>query len=179
MARCSICHTLLTPTDARTACGECQQEYHRSCWDDLGGCATYGCKSAAVADKPPPPVLVGGGWGDSKICPACGTTIGSSLLLCRCGARFPYADPMTPAEYQDYKQKQSSISTSKSILVVLFFISLIGITAPITGAIAGIYSYVKRNELAGANGTYLALGWGSAALGATYALVMVFLGLGL
>jgi hypothetical protein len=178
MARCSICHTLLQPDEEKVSCPDCQQDYHQGCWKDLGGCATYGCKKAAVADKPPPPVLVGAGWGDVKVCPQCSLTIASSLLLCRCGARFPYADPMTPTDYQAYVSKQRAVSTSKAILLILFFVSIIGVTAPITGTIAGIYSYLKREQLSGANGTYLALGWGSAALGATYAVVMVFLGFG-
>jgi hypothetical protein len=178
MARCSICQTLVAPADERTLCPECQQEYHASCWKELGGCGTYGCKSAAVAEKPPPPVLVGSGWGDTKVCPACGMNIGSSLLICRCGARFPWADPMTPAEYQSLLEKQRSVSTSKSLLVVLFLLTLLGITAPVTGTIAGIYSYFKREQLSGANGTYLALGVGSAALGVTYGFVMIMLGLG-
>jgi len=178
MARCSICHTLLQPHEARTACPDCEQEYHQSCWSDLGGCATYGYKRAAVAEKPPPPVLVGTGWGDVKVCPVCNLTIASSLLVCRCGSRFPYADPMTPTEYQQHLARQRSVASAKAILLVLFFISLLGVTAPITGVIAGVYAYLKREDLAGANGTYLAIGWGSAALGATYTVIMVFLGLG-
>src|SRR5438876_1806454 len=116
MARCSICGTLIQPDEAPSAvtrCDECKQEYHQACWDEIGGCATYGCRQAAQAEKPPPPVQTGGGWGDTKPCPSCGTNIAASLLVCICGARFPWADPMTPLEYSDWHRKEDDVASSK------------------------------------------------------------------
>jgi hypothetical protein len=178
MARCSICHTLIQEADARADCPECQQEYHQSCWTELGGCGTYGCKKAAVAEKPPPPVLVGSGWGDTKECPSCGQNIGSSLLVCRCSATFPYADPMTRAEYVVWCQKEQSIKSSKTTLLMMFIVSLFGITAPVTGPIAGFYAWYSREKLAGQNGTYLAIGYGSAGLGVVYGVILALLAVG-
>src|SRR5262245_34189898 len=174
-ARCSTCHTRIDAAEAVHVCEECRQEYHRSCWDDLGGCATYGCKLAPAAEKPPPPVLVGTGWGDSKTCPACAQTIAASLLVCRCGAHFPWADPMTPAAYDRWRREQASLRTHKRVIVGLFLLSMFGFVAPLTGALAGTYAWFKRRALVGANGTYLALAAGSAALGATYAAIMLLL----
>jgi hypothetical protein len=178
MARCAICYTMITDSEAPTACPECQQDYHKSCWDEIGGCGSYGCKHAAVAEKPPLPVLVGAGWGDTKPCPHCGRDINSSLLVCSCGAKFPWADPMTITDYAEWLDQQKSISSARSLLIVLFLLSLIGFTAPIAGPVAGLYAWFKRTKLAGTGGTYLAMGYGSAAIGAIYTALIVLIALG-
>ena len=82
MARCAICYTVVGASEAAQQCPDCKTDYHQSCWNEIGGCGTYGCKKAAVAEKPPVPVLVGQGWGDQKPCPNCNAQIGSSLLVC-------------------------------------------------------------------------------------------------
>ena len=110
MARCSICYTVLADGEAVTSCTECHTDYHQSCWTEIGGCGSYGCKQAAVAQKPPLPVLVGAGWGDSKPCPACGNQIGASLLVCGCGARFPWADPISRDEYREIVDRDRAIA---------------------------------------------------------------------
>lgn len=178
MARCSICYTVLTPAEPATQCPACQQDYHQSCWNEIGGCGSYGCKHAAVAEKPPLPVLVGAGWGDAKACPQCATEIGASLLVCRCGAKFPWADPMTPAEFAAWTSDQRALATARRVLIVLFILSLTGMAAPITGLVAGVYAAARRKRLAGAGGTYLAMGYGSAALGAIYSVLIVLVALG-
>jgi hypothetical protein len=178
MARCSICYTVLAHGEPVTACPECQQDYHKSCWDEIGGCGSYGCKRAAVAQKPPLPVLVGAGWGDTKRCPRCGNDIGSSLLVCGCGARFPWADPITPDEYGEWLAQQGAIASSRKLLILMFILSLIGLTAPVAGPIAGIYAWCKRKQLVGTGGTYLAMGYGSAAIGALYSILIVIVALG-
>ena len=178
MARCSICRTLVQPSDETTSCDECGQTYHQSCWDGIGGCATYGCAAAAQAEKPPPPPVVGAGWGDTKTCPVCATEIASSLLVCRCGARFPYADPLSPAEYQGWLYDERQRSSSRKTLLGLFAGSLLGFPAPPLGAIAGWLAHRNRDELGGENGAYLALGYGTAVLGAAYSLVFLLLVLG-
>lgn len=179
MARCSICHTILRPEEEKAACAACGQEYHRPCWDEVGGCATYGCAGAPPSEKAPLPAAVGGGWGDEKECPACKTVIGSSLLACpRCRARFPWADPMTREEYRKWVDGKRSLSRTCGLLVVLFILSLPGIIAPLTGVAAGLLAYARRKTLAGPLGTYLALGYGTAALGATYLVIFILLFLG-
>lgn len=178
MARCSICYTKIQPNEAAHTCADCQQEYHQVCWDELGGCGTYGCKSSAVAEKPPPPVIMRTGWGDSKTCPVCSREISSSLLLCPCGARFPYADPMTVADYGAWRAKEDEASGARKVLVVLFILTLLGLPAPLLGPIAGFYAWSKRELLGGANGTYLGVGYGAAAIGGTYLVLIGLLAAG-
>lgn len=179
MARCTICHTRVEAGEERTRCEQCKEEYHASCWSELGGCGTYGCQRAATPQKPALPVLSGAGWGDTKECPSCRQTIGSSLLVCQCGARFPWAEPISAEEYREQQAEQKRISTSKVILVSLFVGTVSGVLAPLCGPLSGIYAYSVRRRLAGENGTYLALGCGSAALGAVYGAVIGLLALGL
>jgi Prokaryotic RING finger family 1 len=178
MSRCSICYTVLAEGEAVTGCPDCHTDYHATCWNEIGGCGSYGCKQAAVAQKPPVPVLVGAGWGDSKECPACARSIGSSLLVCACSARFPWADPMTPPEYLAHLEQQRSLKTSRTVLLWMFILSLVGVTAPVVGPIAGFYAYRKRKQLLGTGGTYLAIGYGSAAIGGLYSLLLILIGLG-
>jgi hypothetical protein len=177
-ARCAICYTLVKDGDAPASCPECRQDYHKSCWDEIGGCGTYGCKQAAVAQKPPVPVLVGAGWGDTKPCPRCGKDIGSSLLVCGCGAKFPWADPMTMEEYADWQNKQDQLKSARRWLILAFLFSLTGFIAPLAGPLAGIYAWVKRKDLIGTGGTYLAMGYGSAALGVLYTVVIALVATG-
>ena len=178
MARCSICYTVIAEGEAPKSCPDCQVEYHLSCWDEIGGCGSYGCKRAAVAQKPPVPVVVGAGWGDAKECPSCGGHIGASMLVCGCGARFPWADPMTRAEYQDHVMKEQRIKSTRTALIWMFIFSLVGFTAPIVGPIAGYFAYRRRELMATTGGTYLAMGYGSAAIGGVYALLIVAVVLG-
>ena len=176
-ARCSICYTALRDDDARKACPECRQDYHLMCWDEIGGCGTYGCKRAAIAHKPAAPAVVGAGWGDSKPCPNCAQQISSSWLVCRCGASFPWADPMTPEDYTAWGERQRSIASARSVLTWLFILSLPVVTSPVTGTIAGLYARAKRKTLA-SDGTFLAMGYGSAALGGVFSLLILITSLG-
>jgi hypothetical protein len=179
MSRCSICHTLIEAGVERITCPTCRQDYHRPCWDELGGCATYGCAEAAPPEKPPPAAVFGAGWGDEKPCPACGRSIRASLLTCQCGALFPYADPMTRDEYRDWQRGRQQLRGMQRSILVLFILSLMGLTAPLLGPVAGAIAYRHRAELAGADGTYLAMAIGSAALGGIYTIVILLLLAGL
>ena len=101
--------------------------------------------------------------------------LGASMLICSCGARFPYADPMEPAEYKSWVATQSELRTSRRVILALFFITLLGLPAPLCGPMAGYFAFSRRDLLAGADGTYLAMAYGAAALGLTYAVVILAL----
>jgi RING finger family protein len=177
--RCSICNTQISDFDLFFTCTECDSPYHEICWKEMGGCATYGCKAAAVAEKPPLPASVSRGWGDEKICPACSNRIPSSGLGCACGARFPWSDPMTKEDYESWLREDRQQKSRRTQLVVLFIVTILGLPAPLTGTIAGIQAYRSRTLLVGEVGTYLALGYGAAVIGMVYALVFLLLAIGL
>jgi hypothetical protein len=172
--RCTICHTLIRETDETMECEVCRSTYHAQCWTDLGGCATYGCEKAPVAEKPPTDAA-GVGWGDSKACPACGRELHPAALDCSCRAAFPHADPMTPDEYRRWIGDRKRARERRATLATLFGISLLGFTAPVTGLIAGGLAWSWRRDLAGGEGTFLALGYGAGALGVLYSILILFL----
>ena len=178
MKRCSICNTQISDFDLFFTCTVCDSPYHEICWKEMGGCATYGCKAAAIAEKPPVPTSVSRGWGDEKICPACSSRIPSSVLGCACGARFPWADPMTKEDYDSWVAERGLQKDRRTQLIILFVFTVMGLLAPITGTIAGIQAYRSRTLLVGEVGTYLALGYGAAVIGVVYTLVFLLLSFG-
>ena len=61
---CPVCSTAILSTDESIVCPDCKIAYHKDCWKENNGCATYGCKSAGSQNNPPPPITddVPGGW---------------------------------------------------------------------------------------------------------------------
>jgi hypothetical protein len=172
MGRCSICRFPILPTDSVTECPQCDAEYHQVCWNGIGGCATYGCAAAAQSEKAVTVGAIKKGWGDEKTCPDCGQFIGASLLRCTsCKARFPWAEPMTKEEYRDWSEQQKGQASGRKLLFILFIVSLFGLPAPLTGPFAGFYAFRMRHALVGENGSYLALGYGTALIGLIYAVL--------
>jgi hypothetical protein len=86
---------------------------------------------------------------------------------------------MTPEEYRELVGHERALKVSRRSLVLLFIVSLAGIPAPLFGLVAGGYAYAKRHELAGIDGTYLAMGYGAAALGCVYIVIVLLLLVGL
>jgi len=39
--RCSICNTQISDFDIFFTCTVCDSLYHKICWKEMGGCATY------------------------------------------------------------------------------------------------------------------------------------------
>jgi len=69
---CPYCRTNILPSEHETICPKCKIPHHTDCWNENGGCTTYGCdgKTNSVA---PPPVLAT--TFTPKICPYCMTEI--------------------------------------------------------------------------------------------------------
>jgi len=53
---CPYCQTPLKPHDQAVVCPQCGMPHHRDCWEDNGGCTTYGCVNGVAhqAQLPPP-----------------------------------------------------------------------------------------------------------------------------
>lgn len=179
MKRCSICKTLIQTSDPTITCSECVSEYHEECWERNGGCATYGCSNVPTLKPASQPSVIERTWGDEKSCPACGRDIPSSLLSCRCGARFPWADPMTAAQHQAWLEEQKIRVRNRRLFVALFLLSLFGWPAPFAGLFAGVQAYRHHEVLVGEDGPFLALGYGTAAIGGVYGLIFLLVYIGL
>ena len=86
---------------------------------------------------------------------------------------------MTREDYYAWVESEASLRSARRGLLTLFILSLLGLIAPITGTLSAVITVRFRDRLVGAQGTYLAMGYGSAALGALYSIVILLLLLGL
>jgi hypothetical protein len=86
---------------------------------------------------------------------------------------------MAKEDYDEWVHEQALQKNRRIQLVVLFVFTILGLFAPITGALAGIQAYRSRTMLVGEVGTYLALGYGAAVIGAVYTIVFLLLMFGL
>ena len=77
---CPICQSPISASDASLVCPSCDQVHHRECWNEVGGCATYGCENAPASEKAPPAEVPLAAWGETKKCPVCGEKIKSIAL---------------------------------------------------------------------------------------------------
>ena len=85
---------------------------------------------------------------------------------------------MSPGEYNLWIESRSGDAAIKRWLVVLFLVTLLGVLAPIAGPIAGIFAWTRRHRLIGSDGTFLAIGYGSAAIGVSYGVIALLLAFG-
>lgn len=50
---CSICQTEVAPHEQAHRCSKCELPYHRECWQENLGCATYGCANVNALKQGP------------------------------------------------------------------------------------------------------------------------------
>src|SRR5437868_14130219 len=50
-ALCPICQSAIGLQEEATVCPDCEQVHHKVCWQEVGGCSTYGCAQAPALDK--------------------------------------------------------------------------------------------------------------------------------
>ena len=50
---CPVCCTEIQEGDDTIVCPDCKMVYHKDCWKDNNGCATYGCPQAGCLNPPP------------------------------------------------------------------------------------------------------------------------------
>ena len=92
--QCPICCVSIEDEDETIACPDCGMSYHRECWDDNNGCATYGCKSAGCLNPPPERIEIDNDVPGNSIdsnkkinCPTCGVGLSRDETFCwSCGA---------------------------------------------------------------------------------------------
>lgn len=97
---CPICYAKITPNDEQTACPNCQMVYHKDCWKDNNGCATYGCRSAGCLNPPPMKIDLSSEVNvqhssknnEGYVCPKCHTKLVGGTTLCwSCGSELKNA----------------------------------------------------------------------------------------
>ena len=85
---------------------------------------------------------------------------------------------MSKDEYREWVAEDTLRKQRRMELIVLFVITIFGLLAPLTGAIAGIQAYRSRTLLVGEVGTYLALGYGAAVIGGVYTITFLLMLIG-
>ncbi|HOX06452.1 MAG TPA: RING finger protein [Planctomycetota bacterium] len=147
---CTVCQTTIATGEAATACPECRLAYHAECWQENGGCATYGCPAAPKTVKAAAPTgaeAARQGWGDTKKCPYCGETIRAAALKCKfCNEVFATADPITTGDLRREQARKLERSTDRTKAVIYFVASMLSCGAPITAVIGGVWIFRDRRH---------------------------------
>ena len=142
---CPYCLSPIAGGEPLFQCPECLTAHHQECWEELGGCATYGCPRMVEVRKP-------GGedlsfWGQTeKKCPMCAETISLAALDCPfCHTKF---DDIKPMDREDLLAHSAPVDTRmrhQAMLLLIF--SALGLPSPITLFIGLIWYARKKREL--------------------------------
>lgn len=172
---CQICQTDIAVEESIFNCPECGQIHHLECWSEIGGCGTYGCSQGPVVVKQEI-ASASKAWGDTKQCPVCCETIKSISVRCRfCNTDLGTTDPLTREDFIRKTATARTQSQLKANSVVLFVLSLLGLTAPLAGLISSAYLLPRLDQLSKCGPLYAVLAWASLLISGLYTvLITVF-----
>ena len=129
--QCPVCCSPIEPNSDTVTCPNCKMVYHKECWNDNNGCATYGCSSAGCLNPPPMKVDFSdasfnpGARGVSGLnqCPYCKTSLEKGATFCwSCGKEVSGIiggiDANTPKARPSYRWSARIIDLFLETLIV-------------------------------------------------------------
>ena len=146
---CSICGAGIINREIVVLCPECQMPYHYDCWEEMGGCGSYGCAAAPEIKKADhgPAYVYADAWISEKECPECGAMIPSNALVCRvCKSEFPTEKPITKVEWRNRIYDEDQLLPIRIFVISQFIVSLFIYFSAFT-FIANLYSSLPSNKL--------------------------------
>jgi hypothetical protein len=171
---CAVCQSAIGLKEAVLVCPSCDQVHHRECWEEVGGCATYGCENAPRTEKAASAEAPRTAWGDTKKCPACGESIKSIALRCRyCGTEFDTVDPLSLKDLHKQVVKEEGLQLTKTVIIVLFALSVVGCPAPIVAIAAPCYVLFNRDTIAKAGPAFIVMGYSAIAISFLYSILFL------
>ena len=145
-AICQICRWPIVDGQTVQLCPGCESGYHEACWNELGGCAAYGCtRMVEVKSSEDELITI---WGMSeKVCPACAEKIPAAAMECPlCRTKFTGIRPMEPEELLRKQDDPEVVSYRRKAVWLLVF-SVLGITSPLALIIGGIWYWSKKDRI--------------------------------
>jgi len=148
VAVCPCCLFTISNADPERRCPACQTPHHQVCWDELGGCAIYGCPQMVEVRK------AGGDdvnwWGQTA------KTISMAELECPfCHTKFEDIRPIQREDLFATPKQRDPAARGSAVRLLIF--STLGFFSPITLLIGLVWYLRKKKELLEAGGSTRAL----------------------
>lgn len=100
---CPYCKTEIKEGEPVKVCPACGIPHHEECWEECGGCTTFGCSEQHYAAQGTNPTDVCANCGaplgdDQAFCPKCGTPKngGANTVCTKCGAQLEEGQAFCP-----------------------------------------------------------------------------------
>jgi phage FluMu protein Com len=176
---CAVCQTAIADGEDACLCPSCRSPYHRECWEEIRGCAIYGCEQMPEQAKSESENGdQGSAWGDVKECPRCHKEIMAAAVKCRfCKTSFPSSVPMTNKEFRDWSRQQKALAPTRRTAISLFVGGLLGFPAPLVLAYGLAWVIKYRRTLHRAGGVHELLAYAGVGLSAIYSLLFLIFAL--